>query len=133
VFRCCLLILLALGCPSLMFLSKYVPVGFPPVMGSSPNPSFQDIGLQPIYGAHFYISIKDRAKLGSQLGSHKLSNIYAFSFEVVWEWTVEPLQSNVQKNGFCKGGRHCLMWRAVAFFGSCGQNGRLECSAPSVN
>jgi hypothetical protein len=27
---------------------KYVPVGFPPVMGSSPNPSFQVIGLRPI-------------------------------------------------------------------------------------
>jgi hypothetical protein len=27
---------------------KYVLVGFPPVMGSSPNPSFQVIGLRPI-------------------------------------------------------------------------------------
>jgi hypothetical protein len=75
-----------------------------------------------VYGAHFYVSMKDRAKLGSQLGSHKLSNIYAFLFEVVWEWIVVPLQSNGQKNSFCKEGRHCLMRRAVAFFGSCRQN-----------
>jgi hypothetical protein len=27
---------------------KYVPVGFPPVMGSSPNPSFHGLGLWPI-------------------------------------------------------------------------------------
>jgi hypothetical protein len=27
---------------------KYDPVGFPPVMGSSPHPSFQDIGLRQI-------------------------------------------------------------------------------------
>src|ERR1700691_3368170 len=41
---------LAFGNLSLSHLvpHKYVPVGFPPVMGSSPNPSFHGFGLQPI-------------------------------------------------------------------------------------
>jgi hypothetical protein len=28
-------------------IKKYDPVGFPPVMGSSPNPSFHVLGLRP--------------------------------------------------------------------------------------
>jgi len=71
-----------------------------------------------IYGAHFYVSMKDRAILGLPLVSHKLTNIYAFPIEAIWGWAVEPLRSNGQKNDCCKGGSHCLMWRAVAFFGS---------------
>ena len=35
-------------CLFFMTLYKYVPVGFPPVMGSSPNPSFHGFGLRPI-------------------------------------------------------------------------------------
>ena len=57
-----------------------------------------------IYGAHFYVSMKDRAILGPPLGPHKLSNIYASPLEVVWWRTVEPLQSNGQKNLCCRRG-----------------------------
>jgi hypothetical protein len=55
-----------------------------------------------IYGAHFYISMSDCAKLGSQLESCKLSNIYVVSFEVIWKWTVMPLQGNGKENCCCK-------------------------------
>jgi hypothetical protein len=60
------------------------------------------------HGAHFYISMKDCAKLGSLLGSHKLSNIYVSSSEVVWEWIVVPLQSNGQQTR-CAKQDHCLI------------------------
>ena len=50
------------------------------------------------YGAHLYISLSDHAKFESQLVSRKLTNIYAFSFEVILEWTVVLLQSNRKEN-----------------------------------
>ena len=62
---------------------------------------------ETLYGASFYISMKDCAKLGSQLGSRKLSNIYVSLSEVVWEWIVVPLQSNGQKTR-CARQDHCL-------------------------
>ena len=62
---------------------------------------------ETLYGASFYISMKDCAKLGSQLGSRKLSNIYVSLSEVVWEWIVVPLQSNGQKT-CCARQDHCL-------------------------
>jgi hypothetical protein len=36
-----------------------------------------------VYGAHFYISLSDHAKLGFQLGSNKLRNIYVLSVELI--------------------------------------------------
>ena len=62
---------------------------------------------ETLYGASFYISMKDCAKLGSQLGSHKLSNIYVSLSELVWEWIVVLLQSNGQKT-HCARQDHCL-------------------------
>ena len=53
---------------------------------------------------HFYVSMKGHAILGPPLGHHKLSNIYASPLEVVWWRTVEPLQSNGQKNVCCRRG-----------------------------
>jgi hypothetical protein len=40
-------------------------------------------GQFPFYGAHFHISISDHPKLGSQMRSHKLSNIYVLSVELM--------------------------------------------------
>jgi len=42
--------------------------------------------------------MRDHAKLGSQLGSSKLSNMYALSMEVIWKLTVVLLQSNGKEN-----------------------------------
>ena len=60
------------------------------------------LGIAYFYGAHFYISMSDHAKLESQLESCKLSNIYVFSFEVIGKWTVVPLQGNGKDNCCCK-------------------------------
>ena len=51
-----------------------------------------------IYGAHPHISLSVHAKFESQSGSCKLTNIYAFSFEVILGWNVELLQSNKKEN-----------------------------------
>ena len=64
--------------------------------------------FEHLWGPFLYI-YEGRAKLGSQLGSHKLSNIYVSSSEVVWEWMVVPLRSNGQKTS-CARRDHCLIW-----------------------
>ena len=84
------------------------PVGCSHPAWSSSNEDGVCVELEAraqLYGAHLYISMKDRAKLGS----HKLSNIYVSSSEVVWEWMVVPLWSNGQKTR-CATWDHCLIW-----------------------
>ena len=43
--------------------------------------------------------MSDCEKLGSQSGSHKLSNIYILLVELIWEWTVVPLQREWSLHG----------------------------------
>ena len=74
---------------------------------TDPNTGLGHLGSKNtigVYGAHFYVSMKGRAILGPPLGPHKFSNIYASPLEVVWWRTVEPLQSNSQKNVCCRRG-----------------------------
>ena len=79
------------------------------------------LSLAGLYGDHFYISMKGHAILGPPLGPHKLSHIYAFPLEAVWWRTVEPLQSNGQKNICCRRGSHCLMWNICLIWTPCSQ------------
>ena len=49
-------------------------------------------GINMMFMGPIYIYMSDHAKLGSQLGSLKLSNIYVLSVKLIWEMTVVPLQ-----------------------------------------